>query len=116
MKMMCYCGHDCTRCLTYLATVHNDEALRERSQHFYKNAFGMEIPLEQVHCFGGRSEDVFYLCRECPFIQCCKEHAVEQCADCSIFPCQKIKAYQEKYVNQCNQIDEASENDRKVKE
>lgn len=33
----CYCGHDCSRCLTYLATVNNDNDLREKSQRFYKD-------------------------------------------------------------------------------
>ena len=67
-KLVCYCGHDCARCLTYLATINNDEDLRKQSQEFYKAEFGIDIPLKDIHCLGGRSEDIFYLCKECPFI------------------------------------------------
>lgn len=35
-KAICYCGHDCSRCLTYLATINNDEDLRKQTQEFYK--------------------------------------------------------------------------------
>ena len=101
---ICYCSHDCSRCLTYHATINNDEDLRKQSQEFYKTEFGIDIPLKEIHCLGGRSEDIFYLCKECPFIKCCKEHGVEMCSACSNFPCEKIKGYQEKYVNKCNQI------------
>jgi hypothetical protein len=31
-KMICYCGHDCARCVTYRATVECDERLREQAQ------------------------------------------------------------------------------------
>ena len=31
---LCCCGHDCGRCITYLATVFDDEELRRRSQAF----------------------------------------------------------------------------------
>ena len=103
-KLACYCGHDCARCLTYLATVNNDEDLRKQTQKFYKTEFGIDIPLKDIHCLGGRSEDIFYLCKECPFIKCCKEHSIEMCCDCPKYPCKDIKEYQEKYVNKCNQI------------
>lgn len=32
----CYCGHDCSRCITYIATQNDDDTLREQSQRFYK--------------------------------------------------------------------------------
>ena len=61
-KLVCYCGHDCARCLTYIATINNDEDLRKQSQNFYKTEFGIDIPLKDIQCLGGRSNDVFYLC------------------------------------------------------
>ena len=95
-KLACYCGHDCARCLTYLATVNDDEDLRKQSQKFYKTEFGIDIPPKDIHCLGGRSEDIFYLCKECPFIKCCKEHSIEMCCDCPKYLCNDIKEYQEK--------------------
>ena len=49
----CYCGHDCSKCITYIATQQNDNNLRRQSQSFYKEKFGLDIPLEKFNCNGG---------------------------------------------------------------
>lgn len=101
---LCYCGHDCAKCVTYLATKNNDDALREQPRRFYQEEFGQDIPLEQFNCSGGRSDDVFALCQQCPFKRCCKEKNVESCCECPEYPCKTLSDYQAQYVNQCNQI------------
>ena len=100
---VCYCGHDCSKCVTFMATKQSDDRLRAESQRFYKAAFGLEIPLEKLACEGGRSSKVFDPCKECPFVRCCKEHAVASCDACPEYPCKDISDYREKYVNKCNQ-------------
>lgn len=105
-KSICYCGHDCSRCLTYLATINKDDNLRKKSQKFYKDEFGTDVPLEDIHCHSGRSKDVFYLCKECHWIKCCKDRNLNACSDCTEYPCEALKQYQEKYVNMCNQIEQ----------
>jgi FMN phosphatase YigB (HAD superfamily) len=44
-KAICFCVHDCSRCVTYLATIRNDADLRRQSQQFYIDEFGYDIPL-----------------------------------------------------------------------
>lgn len=100
----CYCGHDCSKCITYIATQKNDDALRVKSQQFYKETFKVELPIEKFNCMGGRSKNVFELCKDCPFIECCNRHNVDSCNKCQEYPCKEILEYQAKYVNQCNQI------------
>lgn len=100
----CYCGHDCSKCVTYIATQRNDDNLRRQSQSFYKENFDLDIPLEKFNCNGGRSDKVFEPCKECPFIKCCKRHDVNSCSKCPEYPCKNILDYQAKYVNKCNQI------------
>ncbi len=104
--MICYCGHDCSKCVTYIATKTNNDGLRRQSQTFYKEQFGMDIPLEKIQCAGGKSKNVFELCKDCPFIQCCVERGVEMCSKCPEYPCEKISDYEETYVNKCNQLEE----------
>lgn len=101
---ICFCGHDCSRCITYLATVKDDENLRRQSQQFYKNVFERDIPLEDIRCFGGRLGNIFKLCNECPWMKCCKERGLNACNECENYPCQPLADYQAKYVNKCNQI------------
>lgn len=100
----CYCGHDCSRCVTYIATQTDDDTLREQSQRFYKEQFRKDIPLEKFNCWGGRTDKVFELCQDCPFVKCCKERSVDSCHKCPKYPCKEISDYQAKYVNKCNQI------------
>lgn len=102
--LLCYCGHDCSKCVTYIATKKNDDSLRKQAQRFYKEEFGLDMPLEEFNCEGGRTENVFVLCERCPFIKCCNEHGVSSCNNCPEYPCKEISEYQAKYVNKCNQI------------
>lgn len=105
ISMECYCGHDCARCNTYIATQRNDDILRKKSQGFYKETFGLDIPLEEFNCEGGRSDNRFGLCRDCPFVKCCKKHYVSSCGECPEYPCKEISDYQIKYVNKSNQLE-----------
>jgi len=101
----CYCGHDCSKCVTYIATQTSNEDLRRQAQRFYKESFGLDIPLEKFYCNGGRSKNAFELCKDCPFKKCCIERGVDACGKCSEYPCKDISDYQEKYVNKCNQLE-----------
>jgi hypothetical protein len=101
---LCYCGHDCSRCLTYVATVNNDNALRAASAKFYNDEFNIDIPLEKLRCMGGRSDEIFEGCKDCPYMKCCGERGLYSCEECADYPCGELKWYQEKYVNKVNQI------------
>ena len=101
--MQCYCGHECLKCVTYIATITNDDDLRIQSQTFYKERLGLDIPLEKIYCYGGRSKDIFELCKECPFKKCCIEHGIDACSKCLKYPCKEILDYEERYVNKSNQ-------------
>ena len=101
---ICFCGHDCSRCITYLATVNRDESLRKRAQKFYRDTFGINLALQDIHCLGGRSQQLFSLCGGCPWAKCCRERGIGACSDCKEYPCQKLSEYQKRFVNRCNQI------------
>ena len=98
------CGHDCTRCKTYLATLHEDADLRQQSMQFYHDTFSVDLPSEEFVCHGCRSESVFALCRDCPFTACADRHRIMHCVECAEYPCAMLADYQEKYLNRCNQI------------
>lgn len=102
----CFCGHDCARCVTYLATIRDDDALRRQSQRFYRDTLGLDVPLADLHCLGGRSGDVFPLCRGCPFAACCRSRGLDRCADCPDYPCPTLADYAARCVNRCNQLPE----------
>jgi hypothetical protein len=98
------CGHDCSCCVTYQATVKNDDTLRKQAQLFYREMFNREIPLKDIQCMGCQSECIFKLAEVCPFTKCVREKQLESCSDCAEHPCPMLVEYQKKYVNKCNQI------------
>ena len=103
-EQLCFCGHDCARCVTRLATVCGDNTLREQARQFYRDSLGLDIPLADLHCLGGRSNDVMSLCRDCPFAVCCRQRGLQHCTDCPDHPCPPLRDYTARYVNRANQI------------
>ena len=101
-----FCGHDCSKCVTYIATITDDGNLKLQSQKFYKEKFDKKIPLEKFNCEGCRTDNVFKFCRDCPFKKCCIERNISSCNLCHEYPCDMLNDYQKKYVNKCNQIKE----------
>ncbi|MCL2517960.1 MAG: DUF3795 domain-containing protein [Oscillospiraceae bacterium] len=103
-ELICYCGHDCSKCLVFRATLADDNDMREASKKFYETNLGREITIEKINCLSGRSDEIMELCRECPFIKCCGDKNLHGCSDCAEYPCPTLEWYTEKYVNKFNQI------------
>ena len=53
-----YCGLDCERCEARLATVNNDDSLRQEIAHEWSELNGAEITPEMINCSGCRIEGV----------------------------------------------------------
>ncbi|HHT26494.1 MAG TPA: DUF3795 domain-containing protein [Firmicutes bacterium] len=100
----CYCGHDCSRCVVYVATINDNAALRRQAQEFYQTAFHQSVPLDRIRCLGGRTSAVFNSCHACPWRQCCRERRINACEECDDYPCTAFAAYQAKYVNKYLQV------------
>lgn len=101
--MECYCGHDCGHCVTRWASRLGLTFLRERTVRFYQDSVGRTIRTGDVYCKGGRTEEVFCLCEECPFMRCCKNKGLDSCCQCNN-PCGEYQNYKENFVNRCHQI------------
>ena len=100
---ICYCGHDCGRCKVYRATIEDNDTLREEAAAFYSEGLGRDIPVADMNCHGGRSENVMKGCEECPFMACCKELELVSCLECTS-PCIMFLEYHQTYVNKANQV------------
>ena len=83
-KMIAYCGLDCARCDAYLATVNDDDALREKTAKLWSELNGIEILPCQINCEGCRmngAKTVF--CDSlCGIRQCAMKKGYETCGDC----------------------------------
>ena len=87
------CGLDCESCEARLATVRDDEALRESVAKRWSELNGVEITPEMIHCVGCRVDGVKtpYCESLCPIRQCALERGSEICADCGdMAGCEKL--------------------------
>lgn len=94
-----YCGNNCTKCDIYIATISNDNRIREKiikETEFYT---GEKIIANQVYCLGCRNPNSNH--REhlgiiCYIHECANDKKPISCAHCNYFACTKI----EKHFNQ----------------
>ena len=79
-----YCGMDCEKCDAYLATVHDDQALREKTAALWAELNHAPILPEHINCEGcraGRMKTVY--CESlCGIRQCALKKGVATCGGC----------------------------------
>ena len=91
--MIAYCGLDCERCDAYLATIHNDHALREKTAKLWAELNHAPILPEHINCKGCRADGVKTVFCEslCRIRQCALKKGVTTCGDClDLETCQSI--------------------------
>ena len=57
-KMIAYCGLDCEKCDAYLATIHDDQALREKTAKLWSELNNVPILPEHINWQGCRVDGV----------------------------------------------------------
>ena len=83
-SMIACCGLDCKKCDAYLATIHNDQALREKTAKEWSELNHVTILPEQINCEGCRVDGVktVYCESLCGIRQCALKNGFETCGDC----------------------------------
>ena len=82
--MIGYCGLDCEKCDAYIATVHNDQALREKTAKLWAELNNAPILPEHINCEGCRANGAKTVFCEhmCEIRKCALEKRVSTCGDC----------------------------------
>ena len=87
-----YCGLDCETCEARIATINNDNALREKVAALWTKLNGVEITPEMINCVGCRIDGpkTPYCESLCPIRQCAMGKKVETCGNCAeVQTCEK---------------------------
>lgn len=84
-KLIAYCGLDCEICDARIATLHNDDKLREKTAELWSKLNGAEITPEMINCTGCRSDGAKTpFCNAlCPIRKCAVKMGGNTCADCN---------------------------------
>lgn len=84
-NLIACCGLDCEKCEARIATINNDDALREQvAQKWAAMNDAPEITAATIHCHGCRTEGAkFGYCAMCEIRRCATQKGVETCGQCS---------------------------------
>ena len=78
------CGLDCETCDARIATLTNDDALREKTAALWTKLNGVTITPDMIHCTGCRMEGAKtpFCDKLCPIHNCVRGKNLDTCADC----------------------------------
>ena len=84
-QLIACCGIDCESCDARIATVNNDNELREATAKKWRVMYdSQDITAESIHCMGCRIDGVkFAFCNECEINKCVKTKGFDTCGDCN---------------------------------
>lgn len=84
-ELIGYCGLDCEKCDAYIATVNDDQALREKTAKLWAELNNAPILPEHINCEGCRVNGVktVFCDSLCEIRKCALEKGVSTCGDCS---------------------------------
>ena len=83
--MIAYCGLDCEKCDAYLATINDDQSMREKTAKLWTELNQAHILPEHINCQGCRVEGMktVFCDSLCGIRQCALKKGVATCGDCS---------------------------------
>ncbi len=83
-SMIAYCGLDCEKCDAYLATINDDQVLREKTAKLWAELNNAPILPEHINCEGCRIDGMktVFCDSLCAIRQCALRKGVATCGDC----------------------------------
>jgi len=91
--MFAYCGIDCSKCKSYIATQSGScEALAKVAKNLEKT-YRAEVKPEYVICDGCKTDKrhSFFCSNLCKMRQCCIGKKYNSCIECSDYPCKELE-------------------------
>lgn len=92
--MIAYCGLDCEKCDAYLATINDDQALREKTAKLWAELNNAPILPEHINCEGCRVDGIktIYCDSLCAIRQCALKKGAATCGNCpDLEKCQTVR-------------------------
>ncbi len=84
-ELIAYCGLDCEACDARIATMNDDQALREKTAKLWSELNGTTITADMIRCTGCRVPGVKtpYCGNMCPIRKCAMDKGVATCGGCA---------------------------------
>jgi len=86
-QLIACCGLDCEKCDAYIATLDNDDHLREKTAQLWSKMNHVPITKEMINCMGCRTGGVktIYCDSICEIRKCAMNRGFNTCGDCAEF-------------------------------
>jgi hypothetical protein len=83
-ELIACCWLNCSECDARIATINNDDKLRETTAEKWKGQYNNpNITAEMINCTGCRMDGAkFNHCAECEIRKCVQQRGYATCADC----------------------------------
>lgn len=83
-ELIACCGLDCETCDARIATITNNDALREKTAALWTKLNAVAITPDMIYCTGCRVEGAKtpFCDKLCPVHNCVREKGLDTCADC----------------------------------
>lgn len=83
-NLIACCGLDCETCNARVATLNNDNELRENTAKLWSGLNGVPITPDMINCLGCRTEGIKtpFCDKLCPIHQCVLKKGLATCGDC----------------------------------
>ncbi|MDR2935939.1 MAG: DUF3795 domain-containing protein [Rikenellaceae bacterium] len=82
-QLIACCGIDCENCDARIATLADDNALREETAKKWSAMNNVPITAEMISCIGCRTDGVKYgYCAMCEIRSCVRQKGFDTCGDC----------------------------------
>ena len=96
--MIAFCGINCSKCLTFLATQKDDDNERKEVAEKWSKEYKSDIKPEDINCDGclATTEIIFNHCKVCQIRKCGMERKVKNCAYCEDYACEKLNQFYER--------------------
>ena len=93
-QLIACCGINCENCDARIATITNDNDLREKTAKMWSEMFSADISVASINCTGCRIEGPkFNHCTTCEIRNCVTEKGFATCGDCEeLDTCQKVSS------------------------
>jgi hypothetical protein len=87
-RLSAVCGLFCPACTVFIGTKEDPARIKIMAERF-------QLPVEELHCEGCRSDKRSFYCRQkCTMVECAKAKGVEFCGSCDEYPCEVLRIFQ----------------------
>lgn len=108
-RKLTMCGYCCDICRAFAGNIRKKDE-RAALSGYWKDYFGLDIPVDEMHCDGCRCKkaDAHLLDDSCPVRACVLDKKLNDCSECASYPCDTFltrKGYSHEEVDAIKELD-----------